>query len=549
MIVQQIPQETITPNNQKVQFKGALDSSLRFFATNQAIGANAIDLASMVAPRSISDTAKRGPAAGLETFRREVMGTVNDTCVGLFGAAAGAMIATSLNKKYGMNVNKLFTAPETLNILAENKAEQLKNNKSQAEYLKNTLSNIKAYNPTAANSDAEGFVKLSQKTIDEAAVFLDKSLTKQVNFNEWANQNTADAKSVIMNKITEDTGAQSRYILESTDKKIKSETNLKSLLNDIYIVSDSFNNKKVNAAFEEQIKSGKAIKDNAYIKGLTKFMKSRAAGGFAAASLIGLSVQPINMYLTKLKTGTDGFVGVEGRSKDNSAEFKGIKVASSAAFFSMILSTLNMSPLQFLKTPSKFMDKMAFSGKMPTVNQLKGIYGVTIISRIFSARDKDELREVLTKDTLGYLSWLVLGDIINKLAADGLDKTVMNYKKGMEKCANPFKRTFSASLKTRDEILIETLAKNGISSTKKVGDKTIAKTFKELMKEVDSLNPEIKKATKKRLRVLNAAQLSGYIFSGLVLGLGIPNLNIYVTNMLDKKRKAQKEKENQKIIA
>ena len=125
----------------------------------------------------------------------------------------------------------------------------------------------------------------------------------------------------------------------------------------------------------------------------------------------------------------------------------------------------------------------------------------------------------------------------------------MNYKKGMEKCANPFKRTFSASLKTRDEILIETLAKNGISSTKKVGDKTIAKTFKELMKEVDSLNPEIKKATKKRLRVLNAAQLSGYIFSGLVLGLGIPNLNIYVTNMLDKKRKAQKEKENQKIIA
>lgn len=98
----------------------------------------------------------------------------------------------------------------------------------------------------------------------------------------------------------------------------------------------------------------------------------------------------------------------------------------------MILATLNMSPLQFLKAPGKFMDKMAFTGKMPTVNQLKGVYGVTIISRIFSARDKDELREVLTKDTLGYLSWLVLGDIINKLAADKLDKTVMNYKKGME---------------------------------------------------------------------------------------------------------------------
>ena len=266
-------------------------------------------------------------------------------------------------------------------------------------------------------------------------------------------------------------------------------------------------------------------------------MKSRAGAGFAIASAVGLSVQPINMYLTKLKTGTDGFVGVEGRSKDNSAGFKGIKTVSSAAFFSMILATLNMSPLQFLKAPGKFMDKMAFTGKMPTVNQLKGIYGVTIISRIFSARDKDELREVLTKDTLGYLSWLVLGDIINKLAADWLDKTVMNYKKGL-KTANPFKRTYNAALKTRDEIVIETLAAQGKSTTKQVEGKTVAKSFKELLKEVDTLTPDVKKITKKRLRVLNAAQLAGYLFSGLVLGLGIPNLNIYVTNALDKKRKS-----------
>ena len=57
-------------------------------------------------------------------------------------------------------------------------------------------------------------------------------------------------KNVIINKITEDTGAQSRYILESADKKIKSDTSLKSLLNDIYIVSESFNNDKVKYSFE-----------------------------------------------------------------------------------------------------------------------------------------------------------------------------------------------------------------------------------------------------------------------------------------------------------
>lgn len=533
MKVQQTQQPITT---QKPQFKGAIDTSLRYLATNQAIGANAVDFTFMVTPRSVSDFAKRGPAAGMETFRREIMGTVNDSCIGLFGAASGAALAVALCKKYGFNVNNIFTAPETLNILAENKAEQIKNNKDQLEYIKKTLSEVRAFNPTAANADAEGFVKLSQKTVDETAEFFDKALNNKIDFHTWSKNKTADARTVIMNKITEDTGAQSRYILESADKKIVSETTLKSLLDDIYIVSDSFNKDKVKASFVEQIKSGKAVKDNVFIKNITKFMKSRAAGGFAIASLIGMSAQPINMYLTKLKTGSDGFVGVEGRSKDNSAGFMGLKVLSSVAFSSMILATLNMSLLQFLKAPGKFMDKMAFTGKLPTVNQLKGVYGVTIISRIFSARDKDELREVLTKDTLGYLSWLVLGDIVNKLAADGLDKTVMNYKRGTENCKNPFKRTFNASLKTRDEILIEALAKEGKSTTKKVGDKTVARTFKEMLKDAD-------KVTKKRLRVLNAAQVAGYLFSGLVLGLGIPNLNIYITNTLDKKRKKAEAKQ------
>lgn len=547
MKVQLTPQQT---TNQQTQFKGAMDSSLRYLATNQAIGANGVDFCFMVAPRSTSDTIKRGPAAGLETFRREIMGTVNDSCIGLFGAASGAMIAYGLNKKFGLDVNKLFTAPETLNILAENKSEQIKNNQTQLEYLKKTLADVKAYNPTSTRSDSEGFVKLSQKTIDEAAEFFDKALNdKSLDFHNWTKDKTPGSRSVIINKITEDTGAQSRYVIESTNKAITSETNLKSLLNDIYIVSESFNKDKVKNAFVEQIKNGKTIKENSFIQGVQKFMKSRAGAGFAIASLVGLSVQPINMYLTKLKTGTDGFVGVEGRSKDNSAGFKGIKVISSAAFFSMILATLDMSPLKFLKSPSKFMDKMSFTGKMPTINQLKGVYGVTIISRIFSARDKDELREVLTKDTLGYLSWLVLGDIVNKLVADGLDKTVMNYKRGFEN-ANPFKRTFNASLKTRDEILIETLAQNGKTTTKQVGDKTIAKSFKEMLKDVETLEPQVKKLTKKRLKALNAAQVAGYVFSGLVLGLGIPNLNIYITNALDKKRKAEAaKKEQQKISA
>ena len=536
-------QSITTKENQNAvkhpQFNGAVDSTFRYLATNQAIGANGVDFCFMVTPRTASDTVKRGPAAGLETFRREIMGTVNDSCVGLFGAAAGALIAGAVNKKFDANVNRMFTAPETLDILAENKSEQLKNNKTQLEYIKETLNSVRAYNPASVNADKDGYVKLSKSTIDEVAGLYDKLLNEKVDFHTWTKDKTENARAVLINRITEDTGAQSDYILESADKKIVSKTNLKSLLNDIYIVSDSFNKQKVNAAFVEQIKNNKGIKDNAFVKGVQRFMKTRAGMGFAIASAIGLSVQPINMYLTKLKTGQDGFVGVEGRSKDTSAGFFGLKGLSSAAFFSMILSTLNIKPWQF--TPKKFMDKMAFTGKMPTINQLKGIYGVTIISRIFSARDKDELREVLTKDTLGYLSWLVLGDIVNRMAAGKLDPSVMNFKKGTEK-AGYFKKMFNSSLKTRDEILIETLAKNGIKSTKNVDGNLVAKTFKEMQADLNKLSPELQKMTKKRLSTLNKAQAAGYLFSGLVLGLGIPNLNIYITNALDKKRKAEANK-------
>ena len=175
------------------QFKGFVDTGFRFLATNQAIGANAVDLSFMVTPRTASDMYKRGPAAGFETLRREIMGTVNDTCIGLFGAAAGWLIAGQINKNFGLDANSIFTAPETLNILAENKAEQIKNNRTQLDYIKKTLTDVKAYNPTSSRADSEGFVKISENTIDEVAEILDKSLKNELNFHKW----TKDARRII----------------------------------------------------------------------------------------------------------------------------------------------------------------------------------------------------------------------------------------------------------------------------------------------------------------------------------------------------------------
>ena len=40
---------------QQPHFKGAVDSGLRYLATNQAIGANGVDFCFMVTPRTASD--------------------------------------------------------------------------------------------------------------------------------------------------------------------------------------------------------------------------------------------------------------------------------------------------------------------------------------------------------------------------------------------------------------------------------------------------------------------------------------------------------------
>ena len=121
MKIQNINQQQY--NNKKYDnstFTGAPDLFLRFLDTNQAWGANAVDLASMVIPRTTVDFVNRGPAAGMETGRREASGTINHSLVGVYGTIAGLALAAALNNRYGIKAHKLFVDDETLEVLADN---------------------------------------------------------------------------------------------------------------------------------------------------------------------------------------------------------------------------------------------------------------------------------------------------------------------------------------------------------------------------------------------------------------------------------------------
>lgn len=513
--------QQITPqyNDNKPQtFTGAFEtgsSLLRFLDTNQAWGANAVDLCSMVIPRTTVDFINRGPDAGTETARRESMGTMNHSMVGVYGTAAGMGLAYLFNKKYGIRADKIFANDQTVDIMANYWAEAQKKSSDKSivvkKYTDKLAEHIKFFNTTRNNEN--GYITLSKEAQEQFSQALADKL-----LNSKSKTIDKDFQKYLHSLMVADTGAETRVILERNN--VRAENTLKTLISNVYNVSKTFMEEGVYNTFKEN------GVNNPFIKGIKSLNLRRSLIGLGIAAAIGMSTQPINIYLTKKKTGSDGFVGVPGREKDTSADFKFTKIAAATAFAICAISTITTSP-------KKFLSKIQFQGMTPTVNQLKLVYGLTIASRLLAARDKDELRESTVKDSLGFLNLLVLGTFVTKGVARAFDKTLINTTKDTSK--NFFKWLTGSSLKTRDEVLYSELKRQGISTVK--DGKAIP--FKELIKLAD-------KTTKGKLRILNIAQITGYLYSGLVLGIGVPKLNIYMTNKSEAKRKAKLAQMNNK---
>lgn len=498
-------------------FTGLYDSyvlGLRFLDTNQAWGANAVDLGSMVIPRTAVDLVNRGPAAGAETGRREVSGTANHSLVGVYGTLAGLLLASSINSKYGIKAHKLFVDDETLDILGKAWDKQVKAGKSDP--LREYLTDVFKGAETRVGDD---WVKISDNSINRV---VDK-FTEVLNSKDAPITISKDLKAYVQSVITHATGSENSFRL-SAEQKTNSISNL---LDSIYNVSRTFVNKNQNITKE----FAEDLANNNFLADLKHMNLRRSMLGLGIASAIGMSIQPLNIYLTKKKTGSDGFVGVEGRQKDNSAGFKGLKVAAAGIFGGGILATIGLED-----GVKGLLKKIQFRGLIPTLDQFKFIYGVTIMSRFLAARDKDELRESVVKDVLGFFNWLILGNFVAKMSANAMDQNLLNYSE-KEHGKGFFNKLIKAPLVSRDEVLHRALKAANIDSI----ENGKALSFKQMLKKLASPNVSeaIRKETKGKLRALNIAQLAGYLYSGLVLGVGIPKLNIYMTNKSEAKRKAR----------
>lgn len=496
---------------QNINFKGASDYislGLRFLDTNQAWGANAVDVGSMVLPRTTVDTINRGPAAGLETGRREASGTINHSLIGVYGSLAALAFSLALNKTFNVRADKIFADNESFDIIGKYFHNNIQKNGRNGA-LEATLGDV-LKNVTTTNNGQD--ISLSEHNVQVIKERMLKALASPDIDKETI---PASTRQYLVNYIIEATGSESDYKLKGFNKETTS--NLSTFVENLYNISKTLTKENVIKEFEKAAK----FSENEFIKSIKKLNNRRTIAGMAVASGIGMSIQPMNIYLTKKKTGSDGFVGVEGREKDKSFGFKLWKLAAAAVFGGGIVANLAMKKGGLLKN-------IQYKGLVPTINQFKFIYGLTIMSRFMVARDKDELRESVVKDVLGFFNWLVLGNFVAKGVVLAIDK-----EKSLLK--NPKESSFFKKiLKTRDEVLVEGLKKANISSVSKDGK---ALKFSEMLKLLPA--SETGKAVSRRLKILNLAQVAGYLYSGLVLGIGIPKLNIYMTNKSEAKRKAR----------
>lgn len=511
-----------TPKN--VTFKGLFDPLtmfLRWLSTNQAWGANFVDLAFMVIPRTAVDFT-RGPEAGTETMRREATGTVNHSLIGAYGLTAATLMALGINNHYKVKANKLFAGGENLDLMAAAMHKQIKSNLSEEElldnYFREVASKIKGLCPEKGKENPWKFLKDDPEAFDEVV----KTLKAEAKLN--GNNLSKDGEKYLTTVITRALGSESNVIFDGTKPD---NTSLKLLLDNIHKVTKAFRSKEVIDSFKEVDN----FVDSSFLKKLKGLNKKTSIIGLGIAAALGCCIQPFNMYLTRKKTGKTGFVGVEGREPDKSGGFKALKVVTAGAFGAMVLSVLGV-----LKDPKLLLNKIQFQGGIPTLNQFKLVYGITIMSRLLSSRDKNELREATTKDTLGFLNWLVLGNFVAKLAAAGLEKFIKdpdnalsNYSE-LEHGKGLWKRITKSSIKSHSEILQTELKKAGKLTTENGKALSVWKMLK-----------HAPGSAKTKIAFINIAQLAGYAYSGLVLGIGIPKLNIFITKNVEKNKKAKEK--------
>ncbi len=481
---------------------------------HEALGVSAIDLMSMVVPRTIIDTT-RNPQAGLETAIREGTSTTTNAAIGLAGLGAAILLALGLkHKNYNVDFKSITANDETIEQLAQTfKSISDANPNATKKELANTfLSKI--------FEDVKGIGGNSDTTSKEVWYRL-KPENKKAIVDTISEQLESNKSFKLPAKLAHKLEGYLNFDIPST-QDLRVNLNGKELatkgehfVEDAYTLTKSFLQDNVLDKF----KKSTSIADNLFIQDLKKLTLRKTGLGLAAISAIALSTQAVNRYLTQKRTGKKGFVGDPDYDKkqNNTQEQKDralmpLKLVTGIAIGSFIIKTINPSSIK------DFLSKIQFKGSLPTVNQIKVIYGATILGRLAASSDRNELRESAFRDFLGFTNFLVIGPMLTKLFVNWKDKSLINYdaKSQGKGLLNWIK---NASIKTHEEVINSTLKEH-------VFDEKGTIPIKQLYKN-GWIKPHSNLAEK--LNILNKARLLGMAYACVALGIAVPLINKYMT--------------------
>lgn len=518
-----------------IAFTGALDGlitqSLITIDTNPMVNAALVDVFSMVIPRTYVDTKERNKYAGAETFFREITGTFI-VCLssGILAKGISHLYNKFVNPEIQINPNS-WVSNDSLGLLNHS----WQKHKNSEKYVSDVLTNLSGidghktsnwqdidwkkvewYDDSKWNKfewkDAK-FRGIQHKLKDGEAII--KTFAQAID----TNVDTKDAKQLL--QIVEHRVANALQVGGSVSVKLDEKSlsaSLHNLLRDTYDLGKNvFKNKNINV--------------EAALNKLTKMNKVKALGALSVASILGLTNQYINRWITKKRTGTSAFVGDVDYIQYQDASFAGkndkSKMAQKAMSFKKsdesekgskaglwawkLLASGGIVALSAfvmrIKNPKDFIKKLEFTSAITSGNAIKTVYTATLAGRFLAAENKTELRESATRDYLGFLNWLVFGGFVAKGVANLLDKGQKNLFNINKKGEGVKHWLNDVSLKSHAEI-----AAKG------------------------------EKFAKKNIWKLNLAHGSGLLYSTIALGILLPMLNIVITK---KKHNAkQKEKNN-----
>ncbi len=472
----------------KQSFGGAADaltSVFKWCANNPVGGVVAIDIISTDIPRTYVDLKTAGPAAAVETIRREFSGTFVDCIMpGFIVLGAGKLLNPLFMKKFNTNMTSSWASEEALDKLSS-VIKANKNNKT-SNYVSNIMKSL-------SGLDTNKWVDFSSKIPKNKMDEIINQITSIIDNDKLSSKETKKAINEVYKKICNETNCSNAIKFKGDVKEYGS--NLSDLLRDMVDLGRKFKNKKVSSNLDDFIKSSK------------KMLTAKSIIGLAITLPIAMSMQAINRYLTRKKYKVEGAPIYKDFEKGNSNHKKMDEKEKKKFFGEKILASIAMTGLAALSLQKKPSLKMLqFNGLFPSMDQCRIISLATFISRLFSSEDSNELREAFIRDAISFSAFYFMGDYVSKGTASLIEK----YNKDV-KLLNRFK----------------TSSKNdNIFNKFKVWAKgTDLKSFDEI---------KGKKATNLR----SVAQAAGVAFSLITLGIILP---IYNRKITEKKVKQQKE--------